>query len=44
MTEGNPMDIGLKTFLHLPIPPQTDFTFTANEIAGLTTDFWDSKR
>jgi hypothetical protein len=30
-----------KIFLRQPIAPQTDFTFTANELADFATDFWD---
>jgi len=30
-----------KIFLRQPIAPQTDLTFTANELAEFATDFWD---
>jgi hypothetical protein len=30
-----------KIFLRQPIAPQTDFIFTANELAEFATDFWD---
>jgi len=29
-----------KIFLRLPIPPETDFTFSTNELAGFARTFW----